>query len=298
MNKRQVNIAKKQQVKTIQANKKIMQDMKKSSNKKYEVKMNIIKKDLNDEWLNPNMNNDASIIYANAIKMVKIALKYANASKQAIQTKNESKRLFNAYIDNIAYYGYFNVNALLDTLHDTYSDYLQELVQVTADELFFSGDIDDGYKALNSFLYDSNARQGSSKLNKQEKLELEDIEGDELLYITDIIDYNKWLNNGIDFLTSDEIVAQEKASQRVYNFIDFELAKLLTPRELDVINCIFAGNSLNATSVILDITGGSVNNLLKRARKKIIDYLDDISNDYSATLITLLGNNGNIKIKK
>lgn len=298
MNKKQINSAKKQQKAFIVTNKKLMQDMKKSSNKKYKVKMNIIKKDLDEEWLNSNMNNDASVIYANAIKMVKIALKYANASKQSIQTKNESKRLFNAYIDNIAYYGYFNVNALLDTLHDTYSDYLQELVQVTADELFISNNIDDGYKALNNFLYDSNARQGSSKLNKQEKLELADIEGDELLYITDIIDYNKWLNSGIDFLTSDEIVAQEKASQRVYDFIDFELAKFLTPRELDVINCIFAGNSLNTTSVILDITRGSVINLLARARKKIVDYLDDINGDYSATLITLLGNNGNIKIKK
>ena len=169
---------------------------------------------------------------------------------------------------------------------------------MTAAELFISGNIDDGYKALNSFLYNSNARQGSSKLNKQEKLELADIEGDELLYITDIIDYNKWLNSGIDFLTSDEKAIQEKANQKVYDFIDFELAKLLTPRELDVINCVFAGNSLNATSAILDITRGSVINLLARARKKIVDYLDDINGDYSATLIALLGNNGNIKIKK
>ena len=73
MTKRQINKGKKQQRVILVTNKKLMQNVEKASNKKYKLKMSIIKKDLDADWLNPSMNNDAGVIYANAIKMVNIA---------------------------------------------------------------------------------------------------------------------------------------------------------------------------------------------------------------------------------
>lgn len=144
------------QQKAIQAKNNEITQQQKANQEARKQKRNVtIKQMIDENWLSDDMST-ADKCYANAIKMVKIALRFAVNTKQTNALRNDTKSLFNSYIDSVTYNQ--NFNWIQQTAK--HSEMLQDILQAVVCELWDTKSIDNGYSVLNSLLYANRMKKG------------------------------------------------------------------------------------------------------------------------------------------